>query len=190
MNILAEFPRRSLSRMCYNIVRILHPGCSHLIFALPAFPYPATHGTEHDSLVYGVDHRLVMDGCHIVPNFRADDKGDSYLSTDRAGHDRVLSHNDGVLPPGSYFYHPAPPSVSKSNYRVVTDFVAWKFPKSIPDHWQRRKPSHEEYVRLYRKYVKGYPPDLEYAISEEDDGCVVTKYQYLEVSRTSFPSTS
>ncbi|PIL25812.1 transporter [Ganoderma sinense ZZ0214-1] len=106
--------RGMTARMGYKTVRIMHPACSALIFALPAFPYPPTAGTETKTPVYGVDHRLVLDGCRILTNFYAADQGDHYLSKDHAGHNRVAPRSDDVLPPGKYFYHPAPPTYDQN----------------------------------------------------------------------------
>ncbi|KAM5533486.1 hypothetical protein V8D89_012823 [Ganoderma adspersum] len=165
-SLLAEFPRRSPARMSYKTVRIMHPACSQLIFAFPAFPYPAVPGTETKPPVYGVDHYLVLDGCHIVTNFHDTETGDSYLSKDRTGRDRVLPRSDDVLSPGKYFYHPAPPA----------------FPERIPDHWRRPMATPEEYADLQRKYKWGERDDMRDAVARSDGGCVVTKYQYMPVS--------
>ena len=127
--------------------------------------------------MYGVDHRLVLDGCRIITNCFAAEKGEHYLSKDRAGRNPVPSPSEDVLPPGKYFYHPALPTyTTRTNYRIVTDFTAWRFPERIPDHWKRPMASPEEYADLQRKYMRSSKLDMRDAVIRGDGGCVVTKY--------------
>ena len=85
------------------MVRIMHPGCSKPLFALPAFPRPAAPDTNLRPL-YNVDQRLILDACRVITNDVTTDAYIGYLSNDRAGHDRIpfssadSDADSGVLP--------------------------------------------------------------------------------------------
>ena len=164
-------------------VHIFHPGCRKRLLSVPAIPQPPTARTNtlHHACADGVDHRLVMDACHIITNYAAKVSG-CYLSTDIAGQNSVRPYcdSDGLqqLVPGKY-YQPGPPSVRAiANYLVVTDFAAWKFPskKDIPAHW--RRPRGGEEMELRRKHAPCPPEEFEIEVAFDDrdrGGCVVTK---------------
>ena len=151
------------------MVRIMHPGCSKLFFALPAFPRPPAPDTDLRPS-YNVDQRLILDACRVITNADTTDAHIGSLSNDRTEHDRIPSPSadadtdSDALPQGKYFYHPRPPSATTSmipNYPIVTDFVAWQFPEKILDHWVRPKPSPEEMAELWRKYAGCRQKDME-----------------------------
>ncbi|KAI1793284.1 hypothetical protein LXA43DRAFT_942610 [Ganoderma leucocontextum] len=176
MNLLPELQHvcRAQAIKTLKPVSVIHPGCRQLIFALPAFPYPATTGTKMP--MHGVDHRVVLDACRILTNYAAEEQ-EGYISKDRAGRHPILRHSE-VLAPDEYYYHPAPPATrTEANYPIVTDFAAWKFPDKIPDHWTRPE-SHtsEQLLALRRKYTWSMPNDIWYQVTSGDGGCVVTKY--------------
>ncbi|KAM5533485.1 hypothetical protein V8D89_012822 [Ganoderma adspersum] len=160
----------------------MHPGCSKLLFALPAFPRPPAPDTDLRPS-YDVDQRLILDACRVITNDATTSAHIGYLSNDRAGHDRIpfpsadADADSDALLPGKYFYHPRPPSATTStipNYPIVTDFVAWQFPEKIPDHWVRPKPSPEEMAELWRKYAGCRQKDMESAVTADDETCILT----------------
>ncbi|KAI1787373.1 hypothetical protein LXA43DRAFT_711826 [Ganoderma leucocontextum] len=161
-------------------VRIMHPGCSRLILALPAHPHPPAAGGTIPPPAPGVDHRLVLDACHVVTNDASEEPA-GYLSEDREGHYRVPAPSDEPqLVAGEYFYHPVPPSTTTiPNYPIVTDFAAWKFPHMLPDHWIRPEPSLEEIADLRRLYGGCSPRDMRPAVRFRDNACLATGERYF-----------
>ncbi|KAI1787380.1 hypothetical protein LXA43DRAFT_1098308 [Ganoderma leucocontextum] len=138
----------------------MHPGCSQLIFALPAFSRPPVPGTK--TLTHDVDHRLWTHAASS-PTMRTKNVVD--ISPRTAQVTTV-----GVLLP------PRPPSTTTiPDYPIVTDFVAWKFPDKIPDHWVRPRPSADEIAELQRKYGACKQKDMPSAVTSDDKACVLTE---------------
>lgn len=66
-----------------------------------------------DHLSGGIHYGVVHDACAII----ADNRHDGYLSTDRAGMERIYGQFDDILKTGDYWYHvpclgKSPPSQS------------------------------------------------------------------------------
>ena len=173
----------------FNRVRIFHPGCRQLLFSLPAIfqthPSGSSGGTNPESStlpcdddVPGVNHRLVLDACHIITNHAAEERN-CYLSRDRLGRIPVMPHRNGSLAAGKYYYHPGPPSSrTVANYPIVTDFAAWQYPaEGPPDHWKRPR-SVEAALALHREHRCNKPGEFRLAVALNDRsvGCVVTKH--------------
>ncbi len=183
MSFLPELARISCSQLGSNTVRIWHPGCRQLLLSLPAFKFahPPTPATNCDAL-HGdgsVDHRLVLDACHIISNHAAPEH-DCYLSTDRAGQNPVLMRDNGgppALAPGKYYYQPGPPSSrTVANYPIVTDFAAWKYPvQGPPDHWIRPRSFRERLELQSNNSSVNYDDFFAAVIVDDNAQCVVTK---------------
>ena len=176
----------------FNRVRIFHPGCRQLLFSLPAIfqthPSGSSGGTNPESSTLpgdddapGVNHRLVLDACHIITNHAAEER-DCYLSRDHQGQVPVMSSGrlGGSLPPGKYYYQPGPPSSrTVANYPIVTDIAAWRYPaEGPPEHW-RRPENIEKATALAVHRDDRYDEPGEFrlavALDDRDVGCVVTK---------------
>ncbi|KAI1787408.1 hypothetical protein LXA43DRAFT_712865 [Ganoderma leucocontextum] len=171
----------------WRMVRIMHPGCSQLIFALPAFPRTTAAGDVTPP--NGVDYRLVLDACHVVTNDASEEPA-GYLSEDREGRDRVPAPSD-ELAAGEYFYHPVAPSTTTiPNYPIVTDFAAWKFPDMLPDHWIRHELSPEVIADLRHKYKGCKARDMRPVVKCSDNGCVIIggHLSATQVAHLVFPS--
>ncbi|EPS93925.1 hypothetical protein FOMPIDRAFT_1055533 [Fomitopsis schrenkii] len=106
-------------------ITIKHPGYTppHDLIRFPA--YDAVHGTE----LWGCNHRFVLDACRIIANNR-----DGFLSTVPQRHGRVPD-SDVTLAADVYFYFTLDPH--ETDYPIVADFLAWRFPDALPDHWPR-----------------------------------------------------
>ena len=186
MPFLPELSRLARAQLPSNSVHIFHPGCRRELLYFPAIPHLRSTGSNTPEGVRddGVDHRLVMDACHIITNHSAK-AGDCYLSTDRGGQEPATPYKDSdglpQLAPGKYYYQPGPPSArTVENYPIVADPAAWRFPKKegIPAHWRRPR-SGDAQMKL-REIHGPCPPqefDIEVAFDDFDrGGCVVTKY--------------
>lgn len=102
---------------------IKHPGYSSLPSDLLWFPaYDLDPGTQQ----MGCSHRVVLDACYVIANNR-----DGFLSTTPQRLGRVPD-SDLMLAADVYYYFISDP---ETDYPVVAEFIAWRFPDILPDHW-------------------------------------------------------
>ncbi len=163
MALLPELARVPGAQRAFNTVFTWHPGCRQFLFCLPAYTHPSSVTGNNRDLLHddGVNHRLVLDACHIISNHAAQEN-DCYLSRDRAGQNLVMPHNmNSALAAGKYYYQPGPPSSrTVANYTIVTDFAAWRYPeKGAPNHWRRPR-SVKEALEIGREYQYTKREDL------------------------------
>ena len=142
---------------------------SSLLF-LHAFPVLSTR-TDGVTL-YGIPRSLIMDACRIITNFAANSCED-YLASDRKGTSPVPA-GDMFLSPGTYFYHLAPERVTQ--YAIVMEFSAFKFPTAIPSHWIRPRTTQEDnHIQLA---YSGLPSsETSQRVKTDDASSVVTGYR-------------
>ncbi|RPD67964.1 hypothetical protein L226DRAFT_444676, partial [Lentinus tigrinus ALCF2SS1-7] len=153
----------------YGHVVICHPGLDRILFAFPGFdPVPPPPFTVHDG-TGGVNHRLVLDSCRVITNNQ-----DGYLKTDIGGAKRVLATTI-TLPCGVYYLHLANP-LTRTCYKIVADFAAWKFPLSLPAHWQRCLSRDDRSQLQYFMTVS--PSSMSDAVKNADAKCVVSGYEH------------
>ncbi|RPD53601.1 hypothetical protein L227DRAFT_396734 [Lentinus tigrinus ALCF2SS1-6] len=191
----------------YGRVVICHPGHDFVLFGFPAYDPvpPPPPSTVNESFVAtsssatpefadaheestvpsritassrdpsvtgtgGVNHRLVLDACRVITNNQ-----DGYLTTDIGGAERVLASTI-TLPCGRYYLHLDNPS-TRTCYKIVTNFAAWEFPRSLPAHWQRHLSGDEEF-RLQQDFASVSPSRMSEVVRNADKECVVSGFQH------------
>jgi hypothetical protein len=130
-NALERPHHREISSPC-ECVSITHPIAKKPLLSLPA--YILTPGSDAE---YVIEYQLVMDACRVLTNGEG---GDIHLVRSQDG-TRVPS-DSATLASGRYFLH-LETAEGQTNYKVVTEFAAWKFlHDNLPLHW--RRPRSEE----------------------------------------------
>ncbi|PIL32441.1 hypothetical protein GSI_05143 [Ganoderma sinense ZZ0214-1] len=175
MDVREEFVPLSgtsqLEILASGSVFIKHPGVGKSLFCFPAYSYPKrTHTAE---IPFGVLHLLALDACRVITNHTARNRNQTdFLAQDREGKTRVPIGTVELLAPGDYYYFLGPATdAANSNYAIVNDFSAFRFPDRIPDHWYDTRPS----ARLRRGMGVAAPEAMSVHVVERDQHCTITK---------------
>ncbi|KAM5533497.1 hypothetical protein V8D89_012834 [Ganoderma adspersum] len=113
----------------------------------------------------GVNHRLVLDACHIITNHAAEERG-CYLSRDYQGQVPVMS--PGHLGAGAAFFQDGRQLPNRHRYPA----------KGPPDHWRRPENIEKATALAVHRDDRCDEPGefrLTVALDDRDVGCVVTK---------------
>jgi hypothetical protein len=164
---------REISPLC-QWVEVFHPVQNMELFRLPAYALISGPGAEPDQ--YVVEYQLVMDACRIVTN----GEGSSVYLARKEGNERV-SDGTATLAPGQYFYYMS--EETATNYQVVTDFAAWKFPHgSFPLHWRGQR-SEARKNQLDEQFDLVPASNMSALVKGADQQCcVITKYRHRRSS--------
>ena len=157
-----------ISARSYGMVDIIHPACDQSLLSFPAF----SESVPQANPLYGVCHQLVIDACRILTKFASKGQND-YLALDLEGKQPV-STESALLQPGRYYYFLSPDDVT-TNYRIVADFRAWKFPERVPLHWSRPIDL-EAIVTLRDRYNKVSSTAMSDVVRLDDGRCLITDY--------------
>ncbi|KAF9527712.1 hypothetical protein CPB83DRAFT_374111 [Crepidotus variabilis] len=160
-----ELPSPREISIASELVLIFHPFNHQIILVLAAYSQPGGVGSHE----FVVDYQLVMDACRVITNGRG---SDPHLA--KKADKRRVPGDTLVLQSGFYVYH-LESNTPTTNYEVVTEFAAWKFPEHLPLHWQQLQRSRDD-------------PDLNFLntsasamsnwVKGADKRCLITKYNY------------
>ena len=139
----------------YDDAIFAHPGYDHLEILLQLPSYRTPSGC-------GVHHQTALDACRIIANNRS-----GFLSRTRDRSGCVPAEDIVLTTPATYWYF-LDDEASLAQYEVVNDFRAWRFPDTLPEHW--------EAVRPRRATVPGPLSDsaMSYPVKGADKCCIIS----------------